>query len=230
MGRLGATKPLPLASRTVAGRDAGGRVPDDLPGTTRSFGRGASALMQGSVPPGLFVVLEGVLREGAVSDQGRWFLHEMLGPGQVFGSLDGEPSPVSVRAAEPSRTVLVHPDHLGELWRRDPDVVRWLLGAIERRLLDAREVVHELAWLDVAERLKRRLARLAQVHGSAVPGGTRIEAPLTQEELAAMVGATRETVNRAVVTMVAGRRIRLDGRRYVLAPSRPEGGAGAREG
>lgn len=219
MERLPAVRPLPLAAQAGVA-DASNlverEVPRDLPGTPRSFGRGATALLQGGVPAGLFVVVEGVLREGAVSDEGRWFLHDLLGPGQVFGALDGRPSPVGVRAAGASRTVLVHPDQLPELWRRNPDVVRWLLRALEQRLLDARSVVHELAWLEAAERIRRRLARLALVHGRQVPGGVRIEVPLTQEELAAMVGATRETVNRAVVAMVAARAVRLEGRRYVL--------------
>jgi len=50
-----------------------------------------------------------------------------------------------------------------------------------------------------------------------VGGGISIEVPLTQEQLAAMVGATRETVNRALVGMVADGLVRLEHRRYVVA-------------
>jgi len=213
MGRLQAASGLPFDPRDEA------VVLDELAGTPRAFGVGVTALMQGSAAPGLFVVTEGVLREGAVSDLGRWFVHELLGPGQVFGSLDPAPSPVTVRAARPARAVLVTLDDVDELWRGRRRVARWLVRAQERRLLDARAIVHELAWLDVADRVRRRLERLAEVHGHPVPGGVRIDAPLTQEELAAMVGATRESVNRAVVAMVAQRRLRLEGRRYVLRPS-----------
>jgi CRP-like cAMP-binding protein len=68
----------------------------------------------------------------------------------------------------------------------------------------------------VSRRVLSRLIDLAGRYGRAVPGGVRIEAPITQEQLGALVGATRESVNRALVRLAAAHLVRLEHRRFVV--------------
>jgi CRP-like cAMP-binding protein len=82
-------------------------------------------------------------------------------------------------------------------------------------------LAQELAWCDVSLRVRRRLGELASEHGRSVPDGVRIEVPITQEDLAAMVGAARETVNRALVDLISAGMLRFDRRRYILRESFP---------
>ena len=78
-------------------------------------------------------------------------------------------------------------------------------------------IATELAWFDIADRVERRLLDLARRLGRPAPGGTAIPVRLTQDELASMVGATRESVNRAVRALVARGSIDVQGRgRYVV--------------
>ena len=78
-------------------------------------------------------------------------------------------------------------------------------------------IATELAWFDIADRVERRLLDLARRLGRPAPGGTAIPVRLTQDELASMVGATRESVNRAVRALVARGSIDVRGRgRYVV--------------
>jgi CRP/FNR family transcriptional regulator len=72
-----------------------------------------------------------------------------------------------------------------------------VLEAVSRRLRETDEMASDLAFLDVAGRLAKKLLELAVTHGVARPaGGTLIDLPITQEELANMIGVTRESVNR----------------------------------
>jgi CRP-like cAMP-binding protein len=64
--------------------------------------------------------------------------------------------------------------------------------------------------------VRRRLLALAHQHGRRTPDGIRIDVPLTQEDLAAMVGAARETVNRTIVSLISSGFVRVEDRRYIL--------------
>ena len=76
-------------------------------------------------------------------------------------------------------------------------------------------------WRDrLADRLVARLDDLAERFGQPVPGGTRVALPLTQEHLAALTGATRESVNRALAELVDAGRIERRAGRYVSGAAR----------
>jgi CRP-like cAMP-binding protein len=78
------------------------------------------------------------------------------------------------------------------------------------RLRYATEGAEELASLTVTERLMRRLERLAQWSGVPVTGGVRIVPPMTQQELAALVGTSRESINRSLVRLRNQGKVRWD--------------------
>lgn len=192
------------------------RPPADL-GPGRAYERGRTLLAQGADRQEVFVVRRGLLREAAVSLDGRWFVHGLLGPGDVFGSLTRSgPAPASVRTLRPSEVITVSRTLMDEVIQRHPDAAWWLLARIERRLRHAQITSEELAWYEVPGRVRRRLLMLAHRHGRRTPDGIRIDAPLTQEDLAAMVGAARETVNRTIVSLISTGFVRVQNRRYIL--------------
>ena len=89
--------------------------------------------------------------------------------------------------------------------------------AIAAQTARAAWVASGFAWFDVAGRIGRRLTDLAERLGRPVPGGLQLPCALTQEELASMVGASRETVNRALMAMIRDGAIETRGRgRYVV--------------
>lgn len=186
-------------------------------GPSRTYERGRTLLSQGADPQEVFVVRQGLLREAAVSLDGRWFVHGLLGPGDVFGSITRSgPAPASVRTLRPSEVIAVSRLRMDEVIHRHPDAAWWLLTRIERRLGHAQTTAEELAWFEVPGRLRRRLLVLAHQHGRRTPEGIRIDVPLTQEDLAAMVGAARETVNRTIVSLISMGFVRVEHRRYIL--------------
>jgi CRP/FNR family cyclic AMP-dependent transcriptional regulator len=101
-----------------------------------------------------------------------------------------------------------------------PRVVMTMLASLSRRLRHTTRVVQDATFRDVPARLARVLLDLAAHHGYAIPQGIRIESRMTQGELAAMAGASRESVNRALRGFEQRGLIRWDSGRITI--KRPE--------
>jgi CRP/FNR family transcriptional regulator, cyclic AMP receptor protein len=223
------SQPLPLddvapgdpARRPSASAESARRDPSiGAAGTRRRFDRGETALAQGSTFRGIFVVEAGLFQESAVSDDGRWFIHGLIGPGDVFGCFAANlGARTTVRAVTRSEATAVASEELADLLARRSEAAWSMLCRMEARARRGQAVAEELAWLDVGARIRRRLADLALEHGRPVDDGVRIDATITQEELGAMIGATRETVNRALVALIAAGDVRVDRRRWVVRRS-----------
>jgi len=99
-------------------------------------------------------------------------------------------------ALEPVETaVLSRAEFLG-LLRRSPAVVDGLLATLAQTIRRLSEEVADLTFLDLHARLAKKLLDLSETHGQAADGSIEIQVPLTQEELASMIGATRPRVNK----------------------------------
>jgi CRP/FNR family transcriptional regulator len=107
------------------------------------------------------------------------------------------------------------------LLQQSPKLALNLLQALSARLRSSTEDAGELASLTVVERLERQLQKLAEWSGTPVPDGVRIVIPMTQQELATMIGTSRESVNRALVQLRRQGKVRLEKGWIVLLSERP---------
>jgi CRP/FNR family transcriptional regulator, cyclic AMP receptor protein len=185
----------------------------------RRYARGEVVFHQGDSGDTLHVVLEGSLKVVVTTDSGEEAIVALLGPGEVCGELallDGVPRSATVVALEPLRTAtLARTDFLNLLVRR-PAALEALLAMLAATIRRKDEALTDLIGLDVPSRLAKRLLQLAEAHGKLGPGGTEILVPLTQEELAASIGATRTSVNRVLGFFQDRGAIALRGRRITL--------------
>ena len=150
-----------------------------------------------------WTVVSGVLIERIVSAEGRLLIPRLPGPGDVIGGVDAGLSPVGVTAL---RRCTIRAATAGELEAG--------LAARERQAL---AFASELAWLDTTAAIERRLRQIADRFGRDVPSGTAIGLTLTQEELGAFAGTTRESANRAVAGLLrSGTLHRLARGRYLI--------------
>jgi CRP-like cAMP-binding protein len=102
-------------------------------------------------------------------------------------------------------------------WLGDhPDVSIHLLGALARRLRRTNDTLADLVFSDVPGRVAKALLDLSHRFGEHTDDGTRVAHDLTQEELAQLVGASRETVNKALADFAARGWVRREGRAVVL--------------
>ena len=131
---------------------------------------------------------------------GRENLLAVLGPGQMFGELSVfDPGPRSTTATAVTACelrTLEHDELIHGLTDR-PEVAQGLLGQLAARLRRANDVVADLVFSDVPGRVAKQLLELAQRFGDKRDDGMHVHHDLTQEELAQLVGASRETVNKA---------------------------------
>ena len=170
-------------------------IPVDLP-------RGHVLFSEGDPGDRLYVIDEGKIKLGATSSDGRETLLAILGPGEMFGELSlFDPGPRNATAVALTDATLLgvgHPDLEPWLTGR-PEVAASLLGALARRLRRTNEAMADLVFSDVPGRVAKALLDLAGKFGVPGPDGSvHVVHDLTQEELAQLVGASRETVNKAL--------------------------------
>ncbi len=149
----------------------------------------------------LHVIERGTVKLMLPSPEGREVTVELLGADDFFGELallDGGPRSASAIALEATDTLTLERDQFAALLEAHPQVALRLLGVLGERLRRADDLIGDLLFLDLPGRLAKQLLALAEERGSATPRGVRIDLRLSQSELAAMVGATRESVNRCL--------------------------------
>jgi CRP-like cAMP-binding protein len=186
----------------------------------RRYRHGEVVVGQGQAVTCLRLVVSGAVRLSAVVPSGREVVVGLLGAGDVFGELallGGGPSPVEARAVGSETRIVALPlEALREVVRRAPASAEELLRLVASRLHHTAGALEEALAHDVPTRVSLRLRDLARSHGTAAADGVRLPPRLTQEELARMVGATRESVNRTLSSLAARGLVRVEGRRYVV--------------
>ena len=202
-------------------------VPDD------ALSAIADLLIERRVPKNQTIVEEGlsgdymyVIREGQVkvtklSGDGREKILELLGPGDFFGEmslLDDAPRSASVKSlTETHILALSRPDFLKEL-RRNPDLGMAVIQELTRRVRQMDEQASSLSFQRVRERTQGLLVRLAKDDVSQ--NGRRVTPPLTHQQIADMIGTSRETVTRIVKRLKDQGWLEQEGKHY-LVPTTP---------
>src|SRR4029079_4300122 len=166
-----------------------------------------------------YVVLDGKVKLGRTSSDGRENLLAILGPGQMFGELslfDPGPRSATVTAVtDATFASLSHEDLLRWLEGR-PMVARGLLAQLAGRLRKANDVVADLVFSDVPGRVAKALLDLADRFGRPATDGVLVAHELTQEELAQLGGVARETGDKALRKFREPGWLRLEARAVVI--------------
>ena len=187
--------------------------------TTRAVVRGHVVFSEGDTGDRLFIVLDGKVKISRAAADGRENLLTVLGPGEMFGELSlFDPGPRTATATVVTESTLASLDHddLRPLLLNEPGMAVQLLRALAQRLRRTNEAMADLVFSDVPGRVAKALLDLAEKFAVEEPDGTRVQHDLTQEELAQLVGASRETVNKALSDFATRGWLRLEGRTVLL--------------
>ncbi len=182
----------PDALHALAGRMRRRRLPG-----------GAPVVYRGDPAGALYVIVSGQVKVHTATAGGDEVILDVQGPGAFFGEmslLDGRPRSADVSTLEASELALLDGDALRETVEKQPAVAWALLRFLSVRLREQNEQMEMLKTRDVAGRVAGLLLHLAKSQGRTLPDGrqVRIEVALTQSDIAAFVGATRERVSRAL--------------------------------
>jgi CRP/FNR family transcriptional regulator, cyclic AMP receptor protein len=150
----------------------------------------------------VYVLLEGFVKVDVLTPEGREVILAILGPGEVVGEMslaDSLGRSASVRTLEETTLLCMDRVTFRTSVEEVPAFARNLANLLSRRLRLTNTHVRSLAALDVPGRVAAQLLALAKEYGEPSPeDGTLIPLPLTQSDLAALVGASRVRVNHAI--------------------------------
>jgi CRP/FNR family cyclic AMP-dependent transcriptional regulator len=183
------------------------------------IGRGDVLFHEGDSGDRLYVVTDGKIKLGRTSADGRENLLAILGPGQMFGELslfDPGPRSATATAVTPCTLLSLGHDELLRWLEDQPSVARGMLNQLAARLRKTSDVVADLVFSDVPGRVAKALLDLSRRFGRTADDGIHVHHDLTQEELAQLVGASRETVNKALADFAMRGWLRLEPRSVVL--------------
>lgn len=187
--------------------------------TETSLRRGETLFDEGDQGDRLYIVVEGKVKLGHTAPDGRENLIAVLGPGEMVGELtlfDPGPRTATATAVAPSRLLMLEHSALMGLIDARPELAKHMLRALAQRLRRTNEALADLVFSDVPGRVAKALLDLADRFGERRDEGVHVPHDLTQEELAQLVGASRETVNKSLADFVSRGWIRLEGRAVLL--------------
>jgi CRP-like cAMP-binding protein len=186
---------------------------------TVKIAKGSILFKEGDDGEHLYVIVDGKLKLGTSSGDGRENLLSILGPGEMFGELSlFDPGPRTSTATAVTDAKLLSLGHEKVIpWlKQHPEVSLQLLTRLSQRLRRTNEAVGDLVFSDVPGRVAKALIDLGDRFGKTTPEGLLVNHDLTQEELAQLVGASRETVNKALADFAGRGWLKLDGRSVLI--------------
>jgi CRP/FNR family transcriptional regulator, cyclic AMP receptor protein len=181
--------------------------------------KGQILFKEGEEGDRLYVVVHGKIKLGTTSADGRENLLSILGPGEMFGELslfDPEPRTSTATAVTDVRLVSLAHDAVIGLVTSSPQTSLELLRRLAQRLRKSNEVLADLVFADVPGRVAKAIMDLGERFGVQKEDGLHVNHDLTQEELAQLVGASRETVNKALADFASRGWVKLEPRAVLV--------------
>ena len=188
-------------------------------GALRAYAKNVVVVSEGDRTDTLFVVLSGRVKAFVSDETGREVVVNTIGAGDYFGELvlDGGPRAASVMTLEASRMFIIPQAEVGQMLERSPafarDLMKKLIGKV--RSLTAR--VADLALKDVYA----RLAKFIEENAVESEGRRAIPDRLTQNDIAARIGGSREMVSRILKDLAAGGYVSVEAKQIVLLKKLP---------
>ncbi|MDT7760469.1 MAG: family transcriptional regulator, cyclic receptor protein [Mycobacterium sp.] len=184
------------------------------------FPRGHRVFAEGEPGDRLYIVITGKVKIGRCSPDGHENLLTILGPSDMFGELsifDPGPRTSSATTITKVRAVSMDRETVRAWIANRPETAERLLRVLARQVRRTTNDLSDLIFTDVPGRVARQLLQLARRFGTQEHGGLRVTHDLTQEEIAQLVGASRETVNKTLSDFAHRGWIRLDGKSVLIS-------------
>lgn len=183
----------------------------------RRFPKHSTVVEEGLPGDYMYVIREGRVKVTKASDDGREKIMNFLEKGSFFGDmalLTGEVRSASVKTLEPTRLLALSRRDFIDILRQSPDLALAVIEELTNRLRETNEQASSLSFQGVKERTRGLFERIAQ--RDATRGNRRMTPALTHQQIADMIGTSRETVTRAVKQLKEEGWLDQAGKRYVI--------------
>lgn len=185
----------------------------------RTFRKNTMIFHKEQAGDALYLVESGHVRIFLPTESGEELTVDVAGPGDVFGELallDGRPRSASAETIEDASIYVLSREDFQRFLVATSQFAASLIALLSTRIRQITEYAESLAFLDIHGRVARTLLQMAERYGVRSNGGIEIDFDMTQAELASMVGATRERVNRALASFRTQGLVELRGKKIVL--------------
>ncbi|MBW8904156.1 MAG: cyclic nucleotide-binding domain-containing protein [Betaproteobacteria bacterium] len=183
--------------------------------TRRSASRNTTIMSSGDATDSLYIVLSGRLKVMMSDSEGKEVILAILGPGEFFGEMgliDDEPRSASVVSIEPCELLSIAKRDFKRVISENSEMAMSVMRGLVRRLREADRKIGSLALLDVYGRVARLLLDMAEnVNGEKI-----VTKRLPKQDIAKMIGASREMVSRVMKDLQTGGYIEMRGSNIVL--------------
>lgn len=179
---------------------------------TERFAAGDIVFRKGDPGHSMMAVVEGRIKISVSSPDGREAVLAVLGRGEVLGEmaiLEGRERSADATAIDASELLVLHSRDVIPFLERNPEICIRLLRILSERLRRTSELVEERTFLDLAARLAKALLDLAGTDGGDAPDGIHVDLGMSQKNFAAVLGASRERVNKQLGAWQAEGLIRI---------------------
>jgi CRP/FNR family transcriptional regulator len=182
---------------------------------TTVHAKGALLFVEGEDPRSVYVLCSGRVKLTMASSDGRTLIVRIAEPGEVLGATAavlGQPYEVSAETIEPAQVNVIKREHFLEFLRQHPEASMKLTKQLSENCSAAHRDIRSLGLSQTAqEKMARLLLDWCERGGQPSDKGVRLKVLLTHEEIAQMIGATRETVTRVISDFKSRRLIDVKG-------------------
>ncbi len=224
MSTMGTMSPATVSTTVLKAVPLFATVPDDALRTLativtrRSVTRSTIIMSAGDPTDSLYIVLSGRLKVMMSDADGKEVILSILGPGEFFGEMgliDDSPRSASVLAIEPCELLAISKRDFKKALAENFEMSMAVMRGLVHRLREADRKIGSLALLDVYGRVARLLLDMAET----VDGQKMVTKRLPKQDIAKMIGASREMVSRVMKDLQTGGFIEMRGSIIVLRPS-----------
>ena len=185
----------------------------------RKYRKNMIIFMEGEPGDGLYFIKQGRVKIYKTTEDGREQILHFLQNGDVFAEVvlfDGGPFPATAEVLEDSTIGIIRNQDIDRFIKNYPDIAVRLLKMMSKKLRQAQMQIRDLALKDTYGRIVGMLYKLSKEYGEQCEAGTRITIPLSRQELANLIGTSRETVTRLLGDLKKSKIIELDKQEIVI--------------
>ncbi|MGC8970750.1 MAG: Crp/Fnr family transcriptional regulator [bacterium] len=214
MDRLNLLKNIPIFSRLD--KESLKRI--DSISIEKYYKKGDIIILQDSTVEGLYIIREGRVKISRISEDGKIKVLAILSSGDIMGEmsiLDEESASATAEAIENSILIFINREGFRSILVRYPIITLSIAQILAKRLRLADREIEELAFYSVKSRVIKMLIELASKYGEKTDFGIKISLKLTHQELADMLGTSRETVSR-IMSALEKRQLIVNEKGYII--------------
>ena len=188
--------------------------------TTRTYPTNTVLITEGDTTDSLYVIIEGEVKVYVSDAQGKEAILNLMGPGEYFGELallDDSPRSASVVTMAPTKVMIISKADFKRCLASNPDLAYNMIRSLTQQVRSLTDSVKNLALMDVYGRVAHTLLDLAK----EIDGRQIIEQRLTHQDIASMVGSSREMVSRILKDLSTGGYITVNKNNIVINEKLP---------